>query len=110
MLLSSAFGQWDNTAHELSPPFNMSDWVGAQGVSGVGGVTDIQQNPSGLFQCMIWLFLLKCSDHDNKDVGIGLIVQGFAVRSLIVLFIHHFYHSRSPSSSSHALVQCTVDS
>jgi hypothetical protein len=41
MLFHSAFGQWDATAHQQLPLFNMVSWMRAQGVSSVGGELDI---------------------------------------------------------------------
>jgi hypothetical protein len=43
MLLRSAFGQWDTTAHQQSSPFDMASWMPAWGASGVGGGRDIHQ-------------------------------------------------------------------
>jgi hypothetical protein len=43
MLLCSAFGQWDATALQQSPPFDMASWMPARGASGVGGGRDIHQ-------------------------------------------------------------------
>jgi hypothetical protein len=49
MLLWSAFAQWDATAHHLSHPFDMSDWMSTLGVSGIGGALDIHQCSIGFF-------------------------------------------------------------
>jgi hypothetical protein len=43
MSLHSAFGQWDATAHQPSPPFDVLDRMRAQGASGVGGTPNIHQ-------------------------------------------------------------------
>jgi hypothetical protein len=37
MLLWSAFGQWDATAHQLFSLFDMASWMRAQGASGIVG-------------------------------------------------------------------------
>jgi hypothetical protein len=36
-----AFGQWEATAHQQWPPFNMASWMPAWGASGIGGGRDI---------------------------------------------------------------------
>jgi hypothetical protein len=41
MLLCSAFGQWDATAHQQSFPFDMASWMPTQGASGISGGRDI---------------------------------------------------------------------
>jgi hypothetical protein len=43
MLLCSAFGQWDATAHHPFSLFNMENWMRAQGASSVSGELDIHQ-------------------------------------------------------------------
>jgi hypothetical protein len=43
MSLCSAFGQWDATAHQQLPPFDMASWMHAWGASGISGELDIHQ-------------------------------------------------------------------
>jgi hypothetical protein len=49
MSFCSAFGQWDATAHQQFPLFDMASWIPAQGASGVGSNRDIHQNPTGKY-------------------------------------------------------------
>jgi hypothetical protein len=41
MSFCSAFGQWEATAHQQLPLFDMESWMHAQGASGIGSELDI---------------------------------------------------------------------